>query len=95
MQCWYFDKHELRNTPSHKDGMSSEEEASFRRMGVRLLVQVAVDMNLPYSTWASGAVFFHRFFMRNSFRKYNHIAAAACCLFLAGNNIHFNRANFT
>ncbi|PAA47300.1 hypothetical protein BOX15_Mlig008844g2 [Macrostomum lignano] len=39
---------------------------------------------LTYNTIATGIVFFHRFYMAHSFKKYDRYVVAACALFLAG-----------
>lgn len=33
MPCWYYDKKELRNTPSAQDGIDFETESRYRREG--------------------------------------------------------------
>ena len=42
-------------------------------------------MRLHHDTFASAAVFYHRFYQIHSFKKFNHrYVTATCCLFLAG-----------
>ena len=38
MPCWYFDKHELKHTPSFRDGIDSEFEAKYRREGAGFIM---------------------------------------------------------
>lgn len=84
MPCWYFDKAELVNTPSFRDGIDSEREARYRREGARFLMGCGNNMGLRYDTMATGVVFFHRFYMFHSFNEFPRFIMAACCLFLAG-----------
>ncbi len=46
MPCWYFDKNELRNTPSYRDGIEPEQEARYRREGARFLMECGINMGL-------------------------------------------------
>jgi cyclin K len=46
MPCWYFEKEDLRNTPSLKDGIDSEKEARYRREGARFLMDCGNSMGL-------------------------------------------------
>jgi hypothetical protein len=46
MPNWYFEKSELKNTPSFKDGIESETEARYRREGARFLMECGMQMGL-------------------------------------------------
>ena len=46
MPCWYFEKRELRNTPSFKDGIDSGTENRYRREGARFIIDAGTKMNL-------------------------------------------------
>lgn len=46
MPCWYFEKTELKNTPSIIDGISCVAEARYRREGVKLIVEAGVALGL-------------------------------------------------
>ncbi|KPM08758.1 cyclin-K-like protein [Sarcoptes scabiei] len=81
---WYFDKSELKRTPSILDNISYETERNYRNEGARFILNVGSQMKLRYDTLATGVVYFHRFYMRHSFRLFPHYVTAACCLFLAG-----------
>lgn len=37
MPCWYFDKGDLKKTPSITDGVPPETEARYRREGPRFI----------------------------------------------------------
>ncbi|KAF2357191.1 Cyclin N-terminal [Trinorchestia longiramus] len=84
MPCWYYDKRELRHTPSIKAGLTLEQETLYRREGARFILQVGNKMGLRYETMATGVVFFHRFYMVHSFLEFPRHVTACCCLFLAG-----------
>ncbi|XP_014242845.1 cyclin-K [Cimex lectularius] len=84
MPCWYFDKKELRNTPSASDGIDYETELRYRREGARFIIDTGTKMDLGCNTIATGVVYFHRFYMFHSFRNFPRYVTASCCLFLAG-----------
>ncbi|XP_064623143.1 cyclin-K-like isoform X2 [Lineus longissimus] len=84
MPCWYYEKRDLRYTPSYKDGIDPETEARYRREGARFIIDTGTKMGLRYDTCATGVVYFHRFYMFHSFREFHRYVTGACCLFLAG-----------
>lgn len=84
MPCWYFDKKELRNSPSLQDGISAETESRYRKEGARFIIDTGTKMDLGYNTMATGVVYFHRFYMAHSFKSFPRYVTACCCLFLAG-----------
>lgn len=84
MPTWYFEKSELKNTPSFRDGIEPETEARYRREGARFLMECGMQMGLRHETMATGVVFYHRFYMFHSFNEFPRYVTATCCLFLAG-----------
>ncbi|XP_018327315.1 cyclin-K [Agrilus planipennis] len=84
MPCWYYDKKELKNTPSALDGIDYETEMRYRKEGARFIIDTGSKMDLGYNTTATGVVYFHRFYMFHSFRQFPRYVTACCCLFLAG-----------
>ncbi|CAH1392046.1 unnamed protein product [Nezara viridula] len=84
MPCWYFDKKDLRNTPSALDNIDYETELRYRKEGARFIIDTGTKMDLGYNTMATGVVYFHRFYMFHSFRNFPRYVTACCCLFLAG-----------
>ncbi|XP_025105468.1 cyclin-K-like isoform X2 [Pomacea canaliculata] len=84
MPCWYFDRKEIRNSPSHQDGIDQSTENRYRREGARLILDAGNKLGLRYDTCATGVVFFHRFYMFHSFREFHRYVMGSCCLFLAG-----------
>lgn len=84
MPCWYYDKKELRNTPSIQDGIEYDTESRYRKEGARFIIATGTKMDLGCNTMATGVVYFHRFYMFHSFRTFPRYVMACCCLFLAG-----------
>lgn len=81
---WFYEKVELKRTPSIQDGISYDRERRYRSEGARFILNVGSQMKLRYTTLATGVVYFHRFYMFHSFRVFPRYVTAACCLFLAG-----------
>lgn len=84
MPCWYFEKKEIRNSPSYQDGIDQATENRYRREGARLILDAGTKLGLRYDTCATGVVYFHRFYMFHCFRDFHRYVMGACCLFLAG-----------
>lgn len=84
MPCWYYEKKDLRNTWSVRDGVEYETERRYRKEGARFIMQCGTAMGLGHNTIATGVVYFHRFYMFHSFRTFPRYVTACCCLFLAG-----------
>ncbi|XP_055643194.1 cyclin-K [Toxorhynchites rutilus septentrionalis] len=84
MPNWYYEKKDLRNTPSIKDGIDFETERRYRKEGARFIMQTGTSMGLGHNTVATGVVYFHRFYMFHSFKTFPRYVTACCCLFLAG-----------
>ena len=84
MPCWYYEKKDLKTTPSIRDGLDFETERRYRREGARFIMQCGTEMSLGHNTIATGAVYFHRFYMSHSFKTFPRYVTACCCLFLAG-----------
>ncbi|KAI8036593.1 hypothetical protein M5D96_010621 [Drosophila gunungcola] len=70
MPCWYYDKKELRETPSILDGIDFETERRYRKEGARFIMECGTKMGLGHNTMATGVVYFHRFYMFHSFRSF-------------------------
>lgn len=84
MPCWYFDKKDLKCTPSIRAGLDYDTERRYRKEGVRFIMQCGTAMSLGHNTIATGAVYFHRFYMFHTFQEFPRYVTACCCLFLAG-----------
>ena len=46
MPSWYFEKSELKDTPSLRDGIDSDNEARYRREGARFIRECGNNMGL-------------------------------------------------
>jgi len=46
MPCWYYDKKELRNTPSARDGIDYAIEARYRKEGARFIIDCGTKLGL-------------------------------------------------
>jgi len=84
MPCWYFERKEIKNSPSCRDGIDSNTENRYRREGARFILDAGTRLGLRYDTCATGVVYFHRFYMMHSFKEFYRYVTASCCLFLAG-----------
>lgn len=84
MPNWYWEKKELRATPSQEKGMDFDTETRYRREGVRFIMELGKNLNLSHNTMATGAVYYHRFYMFHAFQDFNRYVVSTCCLFLAG-----------
>lgn len=91
MPWWYYDKKELKHTPSIKDGMEYDAECLARKEGARFIIETGNKMDLGYNTMATGVVYFHRFYMIHSFSsfpKYVHkiqIFVSISCIIMYSN----------
>ncbi|KAG5681238.1 hypothetical protein PVAND_010689 [Polypedilum vanderplanki] len=84
MPYWYFDKEQLRDTPSRRDGVDSETERRYRRETAQFIRDLANLMSLGYSTIHTASVLMHRFYMFYSFRTFPRFVVGCSSLFLAG-----------
>lgn len=84
MPCWYYDKRDLKNTFSVRDGLDFDTERRYRREGARFIMKLGTAMSLGHNTIATGVVYFHRFYMFHSFKSFPRFVTGCCCLFLAG-----------
>uniref|UniRef100_A0A915LF72 Cyclin-like domain-containing protein n=1 Tax=Meloidogyne javanica TaxID=6303 RepID=A0A915LF72_MELJA len=82
---WLWNPEDLENTPSVQAGISMAEENKLRREGVRMIKEMGKSINLKTNpTLATASVFFHRFYMFNTFADYPPHMMGLACLFLAG-----------
>ena len=84
MPNWYYDKVDLKKTPSSLDNIPYELEMDYRRESARFIIKVGQEMKLRYDTLATGVVYMHRFYMCHSFTNFYRYVTACSCLFLAG-----------
>ena len=49
MPCWYYEKDDLLNTPSSRDGIDASTEARYRKEGARFIIDAGTSQGLyPY-----------------------------------------------
>ena len=46
MPCWYYDRQDLKNTPSFRDGIDADVEARYRREGAKFIIDVGTKLGL-------------------------------------------------
>jgi len=46
MPCWFFDKSELKNTPSFRNGVDAAAEEKYRREGAKLITDAGSALGL-------------------------------------------------
>jgi len=78
-----FQPNQLLNTPSIRHGMTKEEENSKRKQGIEFIMNCGHQLRLPYNAICTAAVYFHKFYIRRSFKVHLHYDIAAACLYLA------------
>ncbi|XP_014219448.1 cyclin-K [Copidosoma floridanum] len=82
---WYWERDVIEtDTPSRQDGLDYATELLHRQKGARFIVDCGREITKVYNTFATGVVFFHRFYMFRSFKTFPPYVTAACCLYLAG-----------
>jgi len=74
---------QLEKTPSIRHGMSEAEEREERMEGIKFLMACAHQLRLPYNATCTACVYFHKFYMRRSFKVHTIYDMAAACLYLA------------
>ncbi|XP_078672176.1 cyclin-K-like isoform X1 [Branchiostoma floridae x Branchiostoma belcheri] len=84
MPCWYYEKKDLLCSPSATAGVDYATECRYRREGARFIIDAGTALGLKPQTFATGVVYFHRFYMFHTFKDFNRYVTGACCLFLAG-----------
>ncbi|CAM9211591.1 unnamed protein product, partial [Choristocarpus tenellus] len=78
-----YTKEQIRDSPSRKDGMSEVLEKEYRRKTCLFLKQAGKSLDLPMEAIATAHVFFHKFFVLQSFSQHDRFCVASACLFLA------------
>ncbi|CAM9477210.1 unnamed protein product, partial [Discosporangium mesarthrocarpum] len=74
---------EIRNSPSRKDGISEVLEKEYRRKTCFFIKAAGKSLDLPMEAIATAHVFFHRFFILQSFHQHDRFVVASACVFLA------------
>jgi hypothetical protein len=58
------------NTPSRKHDISPGEEQAMRSYGCELIQHAVIQLQLSTATCATAQILFHRFYFRQSMRKF-------------------------
>ncbi|PIC40463.1 hypothetical protein B9Z55_011797 [Caenorhabditis nigoni] len=89
---WLFTDEEMKNTANQKEGMSREEELTYRQLA-SAFIQEMIDglnnvkdpkMRITHTGICVAHTHMHRFYYWHSFRKYDYRDVGAACVFLAG-----------
>lgn len=83
-QGWLFTREEIEAAPSRRAGLSAVDDVRYRKDGAILIRKLGVALKMAPSCYATGIVFFHRFYMVHSFQAFSRWLMAAACLFVAG-----------
>lgn len=89
---WLFSKEEMRNTASQKEGMSREDELTYRQMAAAFIQEMVDGLNnikdpklrIGHTGLCVAHTHMHRFYYWHSFRKYDYRDVGAACVFVAG-----------
>lgn len=82
MSDWIFTAQEVACSPSRKDGMGYQEELITRKQACDFIQKLAKALQLSKITQITGTNYLHRFYMRQSFLRYDKYITATSCLFL-------------
>ncbi|XP_068184906.1 cyclin-T2a isoform X2 [Antennarius striatus] len=80
---WYFTREQLENTPSHRCGVESDRELSYRQQAANLIQDMGQRLNVSQLTINTAIVYMHRFYMHHSFTKFHRNIISPTTLFLA------------
>ncbi|KAI8337263.1 cyclin-like protein [Chlamydoabsidia padenii] len=84
MEQWFFTREELHMAPTIVNhGASVLQEQSKRAQGCAYIQTVGCRLQVPQITVATAMVYFHRFYMRCSFKDHNMNQVAGACVYLA------------
>ena len=83
---FYWHKEDIeKNSPSRRDGIDFEKEKQYRRDGTNFIKLLSDKFDMGVTTTATACVYFHRFYMKYSFKQYPfRYRTATACTFLAG-----------
>lgn len=81
---WLFSEKELQVSASFRDGITWEIESELRQKSCLFIEDLSATLSIPKLTTATAQVFFHRFFVRQSFKVHDRYMIATACLFLSG-----------
>ncbi|KAM4700181.1 cyclin-T1 [Discoglossus pictus] len=80
---WYFSREQLERSPSRRAGLDPDKELSYRQQAANLLQDMGQRLNVSQLTINTAIVYMHRFYMVQSFTRFNRNSVAPAALFLA------------
>lgn len=82
-QKWYFSKEELKNSPSFKDGVSTEKELDHKQQAAYLINDLGKRLKLSEVCTHTATVYMHRFYTQHSLSKFHRYEMAMTAIFVA------------
>uniref|UniRef100_A0A8C5LYZ6 Cyclin-like domain-containing protein n=1 Tax=Leptobrachium leishanense TaxID=445787 RepID=A0A8C5LYZ6_9ANUR len=79
---WYFTREQLERSPSRRAGCDADKELSNRQQAANLLQDMGQRLNVSQLTINTAIVYMHRFYMVQSFTRFNRNVTPAA-IFLA------------
>jgi hypothetical protein len=76
---FYFTDEELADSPSRRDGLDADAEATLRVFGAQLVQEATCLLKCPQAVAATGQVLLQRFYCKRSFKQYNVKVRAGHC----------------
>ncbi|KAI9587221.1 cyclin-T isoform X1 [Glossina fuscipes] len=80
---WYFTSEQLANSPSRQQGISADQELSYRQMTAYLIQEMGQRLQVSQLCINTAIVYMHRFYAFHSFTHFHRNGIAAASLFLA------------
>ncbi|XP_061399616.1 cyclin-T, partial [Musca vetustissima] len=80
---WYFTAEDLANSPSRRNGISPDQELSYRQMTAYLIQDMGQRLQVSQLCINTAIVYMHRFYAFHSFTQFHRNSIAAASLFLA------------
>ncbi|XP_073840759.1 cyclin T isoform X2 [Musca autumnalis] len=80
---WYFTAEDLANSPSRRNGISPDQELSYRQMTAYLIQDMGQRLQVSQLCINTAIVYMHRFYAFHSFTHFHRNSIAAASLFLA------------
>ncbi|XP_015109051.1 cyclin-T [Diachasma alloeum] len=78
---WFFTREQLADTPSRRAGMEADREARYRRQAVNFIRHVGQKLALPQLWINTASILMHRFFMYQSFTRFDRNVLSLAVLF--------------
>ncbi|GAA5926757.1 hypothetical protein JCM10213_002441 [Rhodosporidiobolus nylandii] len=85
-QQWLYERRELARSPSILEGMKPAEELRQRQRMIQVVWQLKDALGATQLVAATAATFLQRFYMRETFQKYDKIIMAGAATYLACKN---------